>query len=78
MGFVRYNMWVSEVNEEEDYIYAEGYKEGDTFFKIPDGWVVKSEKPYNADVENKYDYTFRVLTKNQSLSSSQDLNSLFG
>jgi len=52
--------------------------EGDTFFKIPDEWIVKSEKPYNADGENKYDYTFRVLTKSQSLSSSQDLNSLFG
>jgi len=29
MALVRYKMWVSEVNEEEDYIYAEGYKEGD-------------------------------------------------
>ena len=29
MGFVRYSMWVSEVNEKENYIYAEGYKEGD-------------------------------------------------
>lgn len=38
--------------------------EGDTFFHIPDGWVVKSEKHYLANEKNSYDYTFRVLTKN--------------
>jgi len=37
--------------------------EGDTFFHIPEGWVVKSEKPYLADENNPYDYTFRVLKK---------------
>lgn len=51
--------------------------EGDTFFHIPEGWVVKSEKPYLADENNQYDYTFRVLTKDSGLSSSQGLNSLF-
>jgi len=51
--------------------------EGDTFFNIPEGWVVKSEKPYKSNEDNKYDYTFRVLTKIQVLSPSQDLNSLF-
>jgi dihydrofolate reductase len=50
---------------------------GDTFFNIPEGWVVKSEKPYLADVNNAYDYTFRVLKRDSGLSSSQGLNSLF-
>lgn len=52
--------------------------EGDTHFHIPEGWVVKSEKPYLADDDNQYDYTFRFLTKDSGLSPSQDLNSLFG
>jgi len=51
--------------------------EGDTFFEIPEGWVVKSEKPYTADESNQYNYTFRFLTKVEGLSPSQDLNSLF-
>jgi len=51
--------------------------EGDTFFHIPEGWVVKSKKPYLADENNPYDYTFRVLKKDSDLSSSQGLNSLF-
>lgn len=37
--------------------------EGDTFFNIPEDWVVKSEKPYLADENHVYDYTFRVLKK---------------
>lgn len=37
--------------------------EGDTFFNIPEDWVVKSEKPYLADENHAYDYTFRVLKK---------------
>ena len=37
--------------------------DGDTFFKIPEGWSVISEKPFKADEENSYDYTFRILTK---------------
>jgi len=37
--------------------------EGDTFFYVPEGWKIKSEKPYLADEKNPYDYTFRVLTK---------------
>jgi len=52
--------------------------EGDTFFEIPDGWVIRSEKPYLSDESNKYDYTFRFLKKSQDLLPSQDLNSLFG
>jgi len=51
--------------------------EGDTFFNIPEGWVVKSEKPYLADANNAYDYTFRVLRRNSDLSCHQGLNSLF-
>lgn len=38
--------------------------EGDTFFHIPEEWSVISEKPYLADENHAYDYTFRVLTKN--------------
>lgn len=30
MEVVRYNMWVSDVSLEENYLYAEGYKEGDS------------------------------------------------
>ena len=52
--------------------------EGDTFFNIPEGWVVKSKKPYLADENHEYDYTFRVLTKDLGLSPVQGLNSLFG
>jgi len=37
--------------------------DGDTFFHIPKEWSVVSEKPYEADENNDYDYTFRVLTK---------------
>jgi len=48
--------------------------EGDTFFHIPEGWVVKSEKPYLANENNAYDYTFRVLKRDSDLSSSQELN----
>jgi dihydrofolate reductase len=51
--------------------------EGDTFFNIPEDWVVRNEKPFKADESNQYDYTFRVLTKSRGLSSSQELNSLF-
>jgi len=51
--------------------------DGDTFFNIPEGWVVKSEKPYLADEDNAYNYTFRVLRKEKDLSSHQGLNSLF-
>lgn len=51
--------------------------EGDTFFKIPEDWVVKSEKPYLANENNAYNYTFRILTKGSGLSPSQGLNSLF-
>lgn len=52
--------------------------DGDTFFEIPDGWFVRSEKPYLANENNQYDYTFRVLKKDEGQSPSQDLNSLFG
>jgi dihydrofolate reductase len=51
--------------------------EGDTFFHIPEVWVVKSEKRYLANENNAYDYTFRVLKRDSDLSSSQGLNSLF-
>jgi dihydrofolate reductase len=52
--------------------------EGDTFFNVPEDWVVKSTKPYLSDDRNKYDYTFRVLKEDSDLSPSQGLNSLFG
>ena len=50
--------------------------DGDTFFHVPEDWVVKSEKPYKADENHAYDYTFRTLTRGQDLSSSQDVRSL--
>lgn len=50
--------------------------DGDTFFSVPEDWRVLSEKPFLADENNPYDYTFRVLTTNQDLSSSQNLNLL--
>jgi hypothetical protein len=51
--------------------------EGDTFFHVPENWVVKSEKSYLSDSNNQYDYTFRTLIKNKDLYHSQGLNSLF-
>jgi dihydrofolate reductase len=38
--------------------------EGDTFFEVPEDWVIKSEEHHFSDEKNMYDYTFRVLTKN--------------
>ena len=38
--------------------------DGDTFFNIPKGWVLKSEKFNLSDNKNTYDYTFRILKKN--------------
>jgi len=48
--------------------------DGDTFFRIPDEWEAKSEKPFSADEKNKYDYTFRVLTRIEDLRPSQNLS----
>jgi len=50
--------------------------EGDTFFHIPNDWVVKSEKPYLADEKHAHDYSFRVLTKNLGQSPSEEKSSL--
>jgi dihydrofolate reductase len=51
--------------------------EGDTFFHVPSDWDVVNYGEHLADEDNTYDCTFRVLTKDQCLSSSQGLNSLF-
>jgi len=48
--------------------------DGDTFFEVPKDWEVRSEKPYLADKDNEYDYTFRVLTKSRGQFPQQELS----
>ena len=64
MGFVRYKMWVSEVNEEENYIYAEGYKEGEE-----DGLRVQLTMEYEDLKENISESDFKELTDMNQVNS---------
>jgi len=64
MGFVRYNMWVSEVNKEEDYIYAEGYKEDEE-----DGLRIQLTMEYENLKENISESDFSELIDMHQVNS---------
>ena len=64
MGFVRYIMWICDVNEEENEIYAEGVKEGDK-----DGERISLTMVYDDLKENVSEEEFSQLIDMHQVNS---------